>query len=79
VVQVPWISLVNLIAGREVIRELIQEEASVENLTAELSRLLREGDYRKAMLASYKEVQDTLDTGSASNNAAQLMVKYLRQ
>ncbi len=78
VVQVPWISLVNLIAGKEVVRELIQEEASVENLTAELSRLLREGDYRKAMLATYKEIQGTLDTGSASDNAARLMIGYLK-
>lgn len=79
VVQVPYISLVNLILSREVIREQIQEEASLENMTAELSRLLREGDYRKAMLAAYKEIHSTLDTGSASDNAAQLMVKYLRQ
>ncbi len=79
VVQVPWISLVNLIAGREVIRELIQEEASVENLTAELSRLLMEGDYRKKMLAEYKEIHSTLDTGSASDNAARLMIDYLKK
>lgn len=78
VVKVKYISLVNLIAGKEVIRELIQEEASVETITAELSRLLMEGDYRRSMLAAYTDTLKVLDTGSASENAAGLMIDYLR-
>ena len=77
VVRVKHISLVNLIAGKEVIRELIQEDASVDSIAVELKALLEE-TYRNRMLVSYREVYQTLDTGSASDNAARLMVGYLK-
>lgn len=78
VVQVKHISLVNLIAGKSVIKELIQEEASVEAIVEELKLLLSEGPYRNAMLDEYGKLHQTLDTGSASENAARLMIKYLK-
>lgn len=78
VVQVPYISLVNLIAGRRVIRELIQEEASPEAISVELEQLIRPGEYREAMLAAYREIHGVLDTGSASETAARRMIEYLK-
>lgn len=77
VVKVEHISLVNLIAGRSAIKELIQEQASVEAIVMELQLLLAEGDYRKTMLEAYEEIHRSLDTGSASENAARLMIGYL--
>jgi lipid-A-disaccharide synthase len=78
VLKVPHISLVNLIAGREVVRELIQGDANPDEITAELERLMR-GDRREEVLAGYKELVALLDAGgSASENAARLMVGYLR-
>lgn len=79
VVQVKHISLVNLIAGKEVIRELIQEDASVESMATELRQLVSAGPYRDAMMTSYQNIYATLDTGSASENAARLMTGYLRK
>lgn len=78
VVKVKHISLVNLIAGNDVIRELIQEQASVEAMTAEVKRLLDDAGYRKKMLTAYENLYRVLDTGSASENAARLMIGYLR-
>lgn len=77
VVQVKYISLVNLIAGRGVIRELIQEDASIEAIAAELRQIIQPGDYRTTMLAAYEEIRKILDTGSASDNAARRMIGYL--
>lgn len=78
-IKVKYISLVNLIAGREVIRELIQHDASVENITAELRRLL-DGPGRDSVLAGYEQVASALETGeSASDRTAELMVGYLKQ
>jgi lipid-A-disaccharide synthase len=79
VVKVEHISLVNLIAGKKVIRELIQEDASVESIAGELKQLLALGKYRDDMLAAFREIYATLDTGSASANAARLMTGYLRK
>lgn len=77
VVKVAFISLVNLIAGKEVVKELIQEEANAENIGNELQRLLSTS-YREEMLDNYDSMIRLLDTGSASENAAALMVDYLR-
>ena len=78
VVKVPFISLVNLIAGHEVVRELIQGDANPTDTAAELERLLH-GDRREKVLKGYEEMIALLDAGGpASENAARLMVAYLR-
>ena len=48
VVNVPYISLVNLVAGKVVIPELIQNEMTPQNLSANLRRILPGGDAREA-------------------------------
>lgn len=77
-IKVKFISLVNLIAGKEVIKELIQHDANVTTIGEELQRLLADGKYRSEMLSNYDQIIQTLDIGSASDNAARLMVQYLR-
>ena len=78
VVQVEFISLINLIAGKEVIRELIQEEATQTTVSEELEKLVKNADYRQGIQSEYQKIYSLLDTGSASENAARLMVGYLR-
>jgi lipid-A-disaccharide synthase len=78
-VKVKFISLINLIAGHEVIRELIQEDATVKEISKELAKLTPNGPYRRAMLDEYGKIYQLLDTGSASENAARLMVGYLEK
>lgn len=77
-VKVEFISLVNLIAGKEVIKELIQDEAQPDRVNNELNLLLKEGNYRSAMLAEYDSIFKMLDTGSASENTAKLMLEALK-
>lgn len=77
VIRVAYISLVNLIAGKPVVRELIQAEATLEKISAELKALISDGSYRNEMLAEYDSLIAVLDTGSASQNAATLMCNYL--
>jgi lipid-A-disaccharide synthase len=77
-VKVKFISLVNLIADREIIKEYLQHTMTVDNVDGELKRLLEDKPYREKMLTDYQEVYSILDKGSASDNAARLMVGYLR-
>lgn len=79
VIRVPFISLVNLIAEREVVRELIQDDANAEVICQELNALISNREYRDRMRAGYDEIIRKLDTGSASENAGRLMVGYLKQ
>lgn len=76
-IRVQFISLVNLIAGREVVKELIQSSMTAANLYTEVSRLVAEGEYRNDMLQAYDEIINILDTGSASENTASLMIEFL--
>jgi lipid-A-disaccharide synthase len=78
VIKISFISLVNLIADKEVVKELIQDKANVNDVANELEQLVNNKAYRSQMLSEYNAIYNTLDTGSASENAARLMVKYLK-
>jgi lipid-A-disaccharide synthase len=77
-INVPYISLVNLIADKEVVKEMIQGDANPEKVSNELDQLLNNAPYRNNMLENYDEIIRILDIGSASENAAKLMVRYLQ-
>jgi lipid-A-disaccharide synthase len=75
-ILVKYIGLVNLILDREVVRELIQDDFTADNVSRELQNVL--GPKRQRILNDYDELYRILDIGSASDNAAKLMVGYLR-
>ncbi|MBR3612440.1 MAG: lipid-A-disaccharide synthase [Bacteroidaceae bacterium] len=76
--KVKYISLVNLIAGREVVRELVAADMTVENVTRELGRLLPpDSPERHTMLAEYSRMIDILGEPGASQHAAEKMVQLL--
>lgn len=76
-VKVEFISLVNLIAGKEVIREMIQTNATKELVQAELHKLLHDQVYISSIKSEYEKQYQVLDTGSASENTARLIVEQL--
>jgi lipid-A-disaccharide synthase len=78
-IRIEFISLVNLIAGKEVVKEMIQGEADERKISLELDALINKAPYREQMVTHYNDIIKTLDTGSASKNAATLMVNYLKQ
>ena len=78
IIKCRYISLVNLIADRDVVPELLADRFSVENIRNELRRLLPGHDARTAMLFDYRIVQKKLGGDIAPDNAARLMVHYLR-
>ncbi|MCE8624613.1 lipid-A-disaccharide synthase [Bacteroides fragilis] len=79
VLKVKFISLVNLIAGREVVRELVADTMTVENMRNELKRLLFQEDYRRKMLDGYEEMARLLGPAGAPRHAAREMVKLLKK
>jgi len=78
VLKVKYVSLVNLIADREVVTELVAETFSVENIRRELDAILPGGDKRQKMLEGYKEVFRRLGESNAPDRAAELMIKLLK-
>jgi lipid-A-disaccharide synthase len=76
-IRVRFISLVNLIMDKEVVRELIQDELNEKNITHELSLILRGGAKRDDQLRDYAELQRLVGGPGASERAGALLVKYL--
>jgi len=74
-VEVPFYSMVNLIAGRAVVPELMQDQMSGENLAREAIRLLSDRAARAAMQAGLAEVRHKLAGGDAAPHRAALVIK----
>jgi lipid-A-disaccharide synthase len=75
--HVPFISLVNLIAGKPVVQELMGALFTKENLTAALEPLLSDTPERQAMLQGYAEVKDLLGKPGAAGKTAMLVYRNL--
>ena len=78
IIKCPYISLVNLIADREVVPELFAERFSAKNIHTELLNILPGNPGREAMLEGYREVQERLGDTPAADNAARKMVEMLK-
>jgi lipid-A-disaccharide synthase len=76
-IHVPFISLVNLIAGKEVVRELIQGQAAPDRLHQEVLRILVEKEVREAMLKEFDRVRVLLGRGGASAKAAEIAMELI--
>ncbi|RZK50382.1 MAG: lipid-A-disaccharide synthase [Pedobacter sp.] len=75
-VKIRFISLVNLIMDKAVVKELIQEECNSIQIQTELSQLLA-GPIREEMLEDYKELAVKLGKPGASQRAAQIIYQSL--
>ncbi|MGP1476923.1 MAG: lipid-A-disaccharide synthase [Phocaeicola sp.] len=79
VLNVQFISLVNLIANKEVVKELVADKMTVGNIRSELCTILNDKNYRQNMLNEYDNIIRILGEPGASRKAAQQMVALLRK
>lgn len=79
VLKIPFISLVNLIAGEEVVSELVAEQMNVIRVRQELQRILPGGAYRAGQLEGYARMTQKLGKAGAPHAAAQNMLDRLKK
>jgi lipid-A-disaccharide synthase len=79
IIKCKYISLVNLIADKEVVQELLADRFSVKNIREELSKILPGQTEREQMLQGYEEIRTALGGTCAPDNAAKLMVSLLEK
>ena len=79
IIKVRFISLVNLIADREVVQELFADRFKIRNIANELYHILPGQPYRETMLAEYEQMKEKLGDHIAPDNAANLMVYLLKR
>lgn len=77
ILKVKYISLVNLVANKEVVRELVADTMTVDNVRAELDALLNNSTYRSSMLQEYDRMIKILGPAGASHQAALKMIELL--
>lgn len=75
-VKVKYISLVNLIMDKPVVKELIQEELTTNNIQVELTRILT-GSARSQLIGDYTELKQKLGGAGASKKAAESIIRSL--
>lgn len=76
--KVKYISLVNLIADKEVVKELVANDMKVANIKKELASILPGGERRQTMLDDYQHIIQILGAPGASERAAEKMIECLK-
>ena len=81
-VKVPHFAMVNLIAGEEIVPELVQDNFKAANVVASLQRILSDGPYRAHMLEGLAQVKaklrGTATTGHPADRAAEIILSFHR-
>ena len=77
-IKVKFISLVNLVMDREVVKELIQGDLTEEKLVEELEQLLHNGKRQRKLLEDYEELKDRLGNAGASEKAADAILAVMK-
>ena len=78
IITLKYISLVNLIMDKEVVKELIQEELNTKNLKLELNKILN-SDSRAMLLNNYTELKQKLGGEGASKKTAELIINSFKK
>jgi lipid-A-disaccharide synthase len=71
-VRIKYISLVNLISGRKVVTELIQDRAKPENIFHELMKIIQDDSYRKNIVSGLKMIKNIMQDKRPSHRVAQI-------
>ena len=79
ILKVKFVSLVNLVAGKEVVRELVADTMTLQNIEAELEAILCNKVKRQQMLDDYDQMIQILGPAGASEKAAREMFNLLKK
>jgi lipid-A-disaccharide synthase len=77
-VDVPFFSMVNLLAGKEVVKELVQRDFTGERVADEVERLLNDPETRDKMIVAFDAVRARLGPGGAVRRAATTLAEMVR-
>jgi lipid-A-disaccharide synthase len=79
IVKVKHISLVNILSGREVVKELLQSDVTATNIISEIRKLMLEESYRKKMFEAYDKVREMFSGKRASERVADIVIEMAPQ
>ncbi len=77
IIKIPYIGLCNIVAGRHIVKELIQHDANPSQIANEISHILDDREYREQMQENLRAVKEKLGAGGGSQQAARALVELL--
>ena len=78
-ITIPHVGLANIVVGKQIVRELLQEDATPGKVSNELFELLDNKDYRQKVKADLAGVRQNLGEGNGAGNMAQLVLDMLKK
>ncbi len=75
-IKLKYISLVNILAGKEVVKEYIAHLFTIENLVTEMKRILQDKVYRDKMIAAYNELRESMGEPGTAKRAAEFIYNH---
>ena len=79
VVKIPYIGLVNVVSGKKVVNEFIQDHVQVEKIMPEMEKLLFDTEYQNKARINLQNVRNTLGTPGAAARTADLVLKMINK
>ena len=76
-ITIPHISLVNIVAQQDLVREFLQEDANADTISREMFEILDNADYRAQIQTGLERVRSNLGSGNGAENMAQLVLSLL--
>ena len=77
ILKIPFVSLPNLIAGREIVKEMLLHYCEPEGVSLELSKVIPGGDQHQSQLDAYADMRSRLGTNKAAETTARLIYEVL--
>jgi lipid-A-disaccharide synthase len=74
-IKTPFIGLPNIVAGREVVREFVQDQATADNLAEEIVRVLKDTNYRQTMSQQLLEVRQEMGQAGCAQRVARMVLQ----
>ena len=78
-IRVDHLGMINVLAGREVVREFIQADCTPERLAVEIAKLLDDSAYRRVQVDTLAQVVSTLGPGGAARRTAAAILPWLQK
>ena len=75
IIKVKYISLVNILSGREVVKELLQAEVTPVNIIREIKKMMFNRTYKEEMLKAYDDVRNKYSDKNASDRVAEMAIQ----
>ena len=76
-ITIPHVGLVNIVAEKSVVQELLQNDATVDNVSREMIKIIDDRDYRKRITNGLLTVRENLGEGGGSAQMARLVLSFL--